>query len=119
MESSPRGVGDRRPLQVDLRQAMSGGSVPVLRLGKGLEFLPTQPWRFTFFSTSALWTRPSGESDVVVHVPIAGVRQASWLQKYDVRKVKVDLPNYKKRGLRVKALKSLAQKALKNAQHPE
>jgi len=23
--------------------------VPALRLGKGLEFLPTQPWHFTFF----------------------------------------------------------------------
>jgi len=50
MKSSPSGVGDWRPLHV--RRALSGGSVGHIRLGKGLECLPTQPW-LTLFSTSA------------------------------------------------------------------
>jgi len=87
METSPCGVGEWRPLHV--RQAMSRGSVvPAFRLGKGSEFLPTQPWHFTF-STSALWTRSSGESDVVVHDPIAGVRQASIFIKLVIKHIKL------------------------------
>jgi len=45
-----------------------------------------------FFSTSALWTRPSGESDVFVHAPVAGVRQASRVI------IAVFVPNRRYRG---------------------